>query len=219
MSYVVPELVQKEDFNEFLLGHFRDAVLEFNGACGKGVNAPENVQQASIAIINECKRVIEECNETIKAYTERDRKERLDGIVDVYWTQTQLTALFKGFADRFGAGELAKALDELDHDERLLMEYARSIVPMALTLGIGNIISGKSIIISALRVIENNRKKYTTCPDTAKDWEEKIPEECKGKHVIKSYEHEGTTYYCIKRLSDDYIVKPYNFKPVELGGL
>lgn len=219
MSYVVPKEVDQTEFNNFLNGYFRESVLEFNGACGKSLESVENLDDAITAILNESKRVIEESNETIQAYLQRDRTERLDGIVDVYWTQTQLTHLFVGSAEKFGRAEFGNALSKLDYDEQQMLKYARGIAPLALELGIGKIISGKAIVVSAMRIIKNNRMKYTTDKAVAEDWGNHIAEEYQGKHAIKSYMYNGVEYFCIKRLEDDYIVKPYNFKPVALGDL
>ena len=96
-GYEVPEIVEEKEFNEFLNGVFKEAVLEFNGACGKSVSKVKDGHQAVDMVINECKRVVEECHETIKAYHDKDRKERLDGVVDVFWTNTQLSHILTYF--------------------------------------------------------------------------------------------------------------------------
>lgn len=214
MSYVIPEIVEQKDFESFIENELKQAVVTFNGACGK---APDNVSDVEVAvdmILNECKRVIEECEETIQAYKDNNRKERLDGIVDVYWTNTQLKNLFEVFSEKFGS-ELMEAIKHRAYDETLLIVLARDLVPLALKLGMGTIISGKAIIVSATRIMQNNAQKYTTDVDVALDWAEHLTE---GQSMM-GYVFQGQKYYCLKRDSDDYVVKPYDFVPVSLEDL
>lgn len=204
-----------EQFNEFLNKELRPAVYEFNGACGKDPYAVEDIDEAAVMVINECKRVIEECDETIAAFKAKDLKERLDGVVDVYWTFSQLDNLMVVFNEKFG-GELIQHMKaNYEYDEVLLLTYAVKLAPLAIQLGQGTIISGHRISIAARRIIENNKQKYTTDLDTALDWEKHRPEGV----VLRKYEYLGQEYYCLKRISDDYIVKPYTFKDVKLEDL
>ena len=211
MSYKVAEVVDVEEFNRFMNNEFKDAVLEFNGACGKSPHTVKTVEKAVDMILNECKRVIEEADETIKAYKENNRAERLDGIVDVYWTQTQLANLFAVLSEKFGS-ELSTEISHRAYDDQLKIVYARDIVPLAITLGTGTIISGKAIVASAIRIMKNNQQKYTTDIDVALDWAERLE---KGQSMM-GYIHNGKKFYCLKRDEDDYVVKPYNFKSVNL---
>lgn len=210
----VKDIIEVEDFNEFMMGDFKEVVLEFNGACGKSPELVDDVEIAVDMILNECKRVIEECNESIAAYHERNRAERLDGIVDVYWTNTQLTNLFTVFHNKFGT-ELAEELKHRAYDDQLLLVEAKALTPLAIQLAQGTIISGKAIVCAATVIMENNKQKYTDESVIAKDWEANMPEGCSiHKNVYK-----GRTYYCIKRDSDDYIVKPYTYCAVNLEDL
>lgn len=207
----IAEVVDVKEFNRFMSEEFKTAVVTFNGACGK---SPELVDDVSIAvdmIFNECKRVIEECDETIQAYKETNRKERLDGIVDIYWTNTQLTNLFEVFAEKFGT-ELSKEIAHRAYDDQLQIVHARDLVPLAIQLGTGTIITGKAIVASAIRIMKNNEQKYTTDLDKALDWAERLEE---GQSMM-GYIFKGVKYFCLKRDSDDYIVKPYDFKAVNL---
>ena len=207
----VAEIVDVKEFNRFLENEFKTAVVTFNGACGKSPELVNDVEVAVDMIFNECKRVIEECNETITAYGERDRKERLDGIVDVYWTNAQLTNLFEVFSKKFG-DELSKEIQHRAYDDQLQIVHARDLVPLAIQLGTGTIITGKAIVVSALRIMKNNEQKYTTDMDKALDWAERLE---KGQSMM-GYVFNGVKYFCLKRDSDDYIVKPYDFKSVNL---
>ena len=83
---------------------------------------------------------------------------------------------------------------------------------MAIQLGTGTIITGKAIVASAIRIMKNNEQKYTTDLDKALDWAERLEE---GQSMM-GYIFNGVKYFCLKRDSDDYIVKPYDFKAVNL---
>lgn len=212
--YVIPEIVEKEDFNKYLSTRFRDAVIEFNAACGKN---PLHIKDGDVAVdmvLNECKRVIEESDETIKGYLESYRKERLDGIVDTYWTATQLEFLLSTFYLNIKE-EFLDALRHREYDKQLMITYAHKNSELAVVLGQGTIISAKAIMIAAERVIINNKMKYTDDVNKAQEWAKHLED---GQE-LKSYEFNGKTFYCIKRIFDDYIVKPYGFKPVDLGGI
>lgn len=203
-----------EEFNTFLKEELFPAVFEFNGACGKD---PENVEDIDVAVsmvLNECKRVIEECDETVKAYNERDTKERLDGVVDVYWTSTQLQRLLEVFMRKF-PNLIAHMKQTYEFDEVLQLNHALGYYQLAITLGQGTIISGHRIALAARRIIANNKQKYTTDLETALDWEKFRP----AGVVLMKYEYNGTEFYCLKRTSDDYVVKPYTFKDVKLEDL
>lgn len=204
-----------KEFNEFLSGTLKPAVLEFNGACGKSPESVENVEDAVVFIVNESKRVYEECDETIKAFKENDRVERLDGVVDVYWTSIQLNNLLNVFIDKFGAEEFNAAMAELPYDSILWFKLASSLAPTAITVGQGNIISGHLIANAAIVIIENNKQKYTESREVADDWATKMPEGC----YIQTNTYNGKVYHCIKRQFDDYIVKPYTYKAVDLKSL
>lgn len=216
--YKIPVLVEEKEFFEFINGVFAASVAEFNGACGKNPHTVTDVDDAVDMVLNECDRVIEESEEAIAAYRQRNRKERLDGIVDVYWTVTQLDNLMNVFTEKFGA-EFSETLKLRDFDDVLKVAYASSQSKLGIQLAQGTIISGEAIIHAALRVMENNKMKYTDDKDVAEDWRANMDKKHVGLHFLKSYEYQGKTYYCIKRKSDDYIVKPYNFKSVDLGGL
>lgn len=209
-------VITLKEFNEFLEKELKPAVLEFNGACGK---APELIDDIDIAvdmILNECKRVVEECNESIAAYTNKDRVERLDGIVDSYWTNTQLSNLFAVFGNKFGTDELYEAINHRDYDDVLLITYATELFPLAVSLAQGTIISGAAIIHAARLIIKNNKQKYTEDCDKAATWGENLAD---PDHSLEAYEYGGKLFYCIKRVTDDYIVKPFDFKNVKLGGI
>jgi len=203
-----------EQFKEFLVNTLKPSVLEFNGACGKNPEAVIEEYDAAEMILNECKRVIEECDETIAAYNARDLKERLDGVVDVYWTSTQLQHLLDVFMKKF-PDIILFMKNNFEFDEVLQLNYALNLFPMAITLGQGTYLSGHRISIAARRIIENNKQKYTTDLDVALDWEKHRPEGV----VLRKYEYNGQEYYCLKRVADDYIVKPYTFKEVKLEDL
>lgn len=200
-----------KEFNEFMANELKPAVYEFNGACGKDPNAVEDKDEAVEMILNECKRVIEECDETVKAFREKDTKERLDGVVDVYWTTAQLDNVVGVLCGKF-PNLIQYMKDNYDFDEVLQLQYALKYAPLAIAVGQSTILSGHRICLAAKRIIINNKLKYTTDLELAKTWAEKMPEGC----MIESNVYNGTEFHCIKRLSDDYIVKPFDFKPVNL---
>lgn len=204
-----------EEFNKFMVETFKPAVLEFNGACGKSPESVNDVETAAKFIVNESKRVAEECEETIKAFKENAREERLDGVVDVYWTSIQLQNLLLSFREKFGVDELNIAMSELPYDDVLWFHLASSQADVAISVGQGNIFSGHLIANASIVIIENNKQKYTKNKDVADDWATKMTDGC----YIQQNEFNGQTYYCIKRKSDDYIVKPYTYKAVDLKSL
>ncbi|QIW91584.1 hypothetical protein vBAbaMD22_71 [Acinetobacter phage vB_AbaM_D22] len=203
-----------EEFNKFLEEELKPAVLEFNGACGKDPSKVDDIYDASEMILNECKRVIEECEETVAAYKARDAKERLDGVVDVYWTSIQLQHLLDTFMVKFP--DIIQFMKEnFEYDEVLQLSYALGFFQLAITLGQGTIISGHRIALAGRRIVANNKQKYTTNLDEALDWEKQRP----AGVILRNYTFNGQEFYCLKRVEDDYIVKPYTFKDVKLGDL
>lgn len=199
------------EFNQFIENELKPAVYEFNGACGKDPHNVEDQHEAAEMIINECKRVIEECDETVKAFHDKDVKERLDGVVDVYWTTSQLYNVVGVLREKFP--DIIHFMKEnYDFDEVLLLQYAMAYSLLAITVGQGTIISGHRIALAAKRIIINNKLKYTDNLELAKTWAEKMPEGC----IMESNMYNGKEFHCIKRVSDDYIVKPFDFKPVNL---
>lgn len=216
MEKILKKDIRLAELDEFLSGQFALAVFEFNGACGKSPESAKNINEAVDMLLNESRRVIEESQESINAFLVDDRKERLDGVIDVYWTNTQLSRLFEVFAINFGEKELAKALSACGVDSVNLIRLAGAMAQTAISTAVGDKITGNAIVAGGLRVIKNNAQKYTKSKEVADDWEKHID---KGTQAIKSYEFNGETLYCIKRLSDDYIVKPYNFKAVKLEDL
>lgn len=222
MEYVVPENVTAKEFNEFLVGIFRESVIEFNSACGKNPLLVKNPKAAADMVLNECKRICEESQEAIQAFYNKDRKERIDGIVDIHWCLTQFRYLFHVFHANFTVSKgdenyntFLKELSELSYDDRMIIEHVNNISREALVVATGNIISGETIIRAALKVIENNKQKYTDDFDVASDW--LANNKVEGVE-LRGYVYNDKKYYCLKRISDDYIVKPYTFKAVELGG-
>lgn len=202
-----------EDLNKFLTGPFRDAVLEFNGACGKSPYTVENVEKAVDMLLNECRRVIEEGEEGKTAYLEQNRTERLDAVVDIYWTQTQLLNVMAVCKSRFP--DFMEELKSRAYDDVLLIEYATQIASLGIQLAQGTIISGHAIEVAAKRIMKNNSMKYTDDPAKAQEWAKHLED---GQE-LKSYVYNGKTLYCVKRMYDDYIVKPYGFVPVKLGDI
>lgn len=204
-----------EEFNKFINETLKPAVLEFNGACGKSPESVKSVKQAATFIVNESKRVVEECEETIKAFKENNHTERLDGVVDVYWTSIQLQNLLLVFREKFGVEEFNIAMSELPYDDVLWFHLASQQASLAIYVGQGNLFSGHLIANASIVIIENNKQKYTTDKEVAADWEKQMPEGC----YIQTNVYKDVTYYCIKRKSDDYIVKPYTYKAVDLKNL
>ncbi|QQV88779.1 hypothetical protein Liucustia_79 [Acinetobacter phage Liucustia] len=203
-----------EEFNKFLEQELYPAVFEFNGACGKDPEKVEDIDDAAEMILNECKRVIEECDETIAAYKARDTKERLDGVVDVYWTSAQLQRLLDVLMVKF-PNIIAHMKENYEFDEVLQLNHALGLFPIAITLGQGTILSGHRIALAARRIIANNKQKYTSNIEEALDWEKHRP----AGVVLRKYEYNGQEFYCLKRTSDDYVVKPHTFEDVKLGDL
>lgn len=69
------------------------------------------------------------------------------------------------------------------------------------------------------KVCANNDLKFTTSLVDAMEWSEDIGKN-KGEEVyINRTELDGVTYYCVKRCSDNKILKPTNFPKVDLKPL
>ena len=205
--------ITEEDLKEFLSTTFANSVVSFNKACGKDMRNTKNEVQGFQMIVDESKRVFEEALECFKAFADKDDKERLDGLVDVVWCYTQINALLEEFTDMYGeAGK--EIVGGFDFDEDLiLVQNLASIYTLAETLARSNRFTPKRIMLAAALIAENNSMKYTTDKAVAYGWIENvgvsgIELEC---NVV-----DGVQHYCLKRIEDNKVMKPYNFVPVKL---
>lgn len=205
--------VYNEDLNKFITEVFEPAVINFNLRCGNTVDVLETVEQAIDALVNQSKRVLEEELETLSAYLAGDVKERLDGVVDSMVTSIYQVFLWTQIVEKFGEDEVLEEIAALDFDERNLLTITRSLYPTTLESGLGEAIQPKRLMLAMELIVANNNLKYTTDIDVANDWIAKTDDRdlCLKETVV-----DGVSYYCLRRISDGKIMKPYNFIPVKL---
>lgn len=207
----------EEDFDLYLTEKFSQGVILFNRACGKSMDICETPFDGLQMIVNESKRVLEENFEALKAYMENNTRERLDGFVDSLWTMTQLSYLYVAFEEKFGALD-QKTMKQFSYDGELInLQIVTKLHPVACLAARSDLFNAKRVYLACELILANNTSKYTTDKAVADDWVANL-EQVYGDDLIRLHENvvDGVTYYCLKRDSDDYICKPYNFKPVIL---
>ena len=208
------------DLNNYLTGRFKDEVVNFNTRCGKGVDTFTTVDEALRACIDQGMRVLEESNETVKGYLTKDKKERLDGLVDTLVTNTMLHEMYNKldkFKEELGEEEynnqIHQTLSDMSPDSIIVLDVLQSSFENALKLGEGvGVFTPKGIYLACELILANNNEKYTDDKTVADDWEQHLED----GHFIKAVEVEGKTWYSICRKSDNKICKSYNFEEVKL---
>ena len=201
-----------EDLQEYLEGDFKQAVLDFNNRCGKGVSDEHMCTQVLQLVINQNKVVIEECLESLTAFQERNTRERLDGLIDVYVTKTMLDE-FMNALDEFSDDEITEASLNFNEDDLLTLQIVPQLLNPALIASQGiNLFTSKRFYINAELILENNRMKYTDDHDKMLTWKANLEDGCQ----IKTTTIDEKDWYCIIFTETGKIKKPFDFKPVVL---
>lgn len=207
----------EEQLDEYLTKEFAAGVVFFNRACGKSMDLCDDQVSGLEMIVNESIRVLEENTECLTAYLEKNLKERLDGYVDSLWTMSQLNGLHKAFEEKFGAPS-QEALSQFEYDGELLtIQLVGQLHATACLAARSDQFTAKRVKLACELILANNNKKFTSDKAVADDWVANLVQ-AYGDDLIRLHENvvDGVTYYCLKRDSDDYICKPYNFVPVRL---
>ena len=206
------QVYTNEDLQKYLEGDFKQAVVDFNNRCGKGVSDDHTCTQVMQLVINQNKVVIEECLESLTAFQQRNTTERLDGLIDVYVTKTMLDE-FMIALDKFSDEEVTEASLNFSEDDLLTIQIVPQLLNPAIIAASGvNLFNPKRFFIAAELIIENNAQKYTKDYDKMLTWKENLKEGT----VIKTTTIDGVDYYSIRRLSDGKICKSFDFKEVKL---
>lgn len=201
-----------EDLQAYLEGDFKQSVINFNNRCGKGVSDQHSCTQVLQLVINQNKVVIEECLESLTAFQERNTRERLDGLIDVYVTKTMLDE-FMNALDNFSDDEITQASLNFNEDDLLTLQLVPQLLNPAIVASQGvNLFNPKRFFINAELILENNSMKYTDDYDKMLTWKENMEEGCQ----IKTTTIEDKDWYCIILTETGKIMKPFDFVPVVL---
>ena len=206
------DVFTNEDLQKYLEGDFKQAVIDFNNRCGKGVTDQHTCSQVLQLVIDQNKVVIEECLESLTAFQERNTTERLDGLIDVYVTKTMLDEFMLAL-DNFSDEEITEASLNFSEDDLLTLQIVPQLLNPAIIASQGvNLFTPKRFFINAELILENNRMKYTDCFEKMLTWKANLEEGCQ----IKTTTIDGTDWYCIIFTETGKIKKPFDFTPVVL---
>ena len=206
------DVFTNEDLQKYLEGDFKQAVIDFNNRCGKGVTDRHTCSQVLQLVIDQNKVVIEECLESLTAFQERNTVERLDGLIDVYVTKTMLDE-FMTALDNFSDEEITEASLNFSEDDLLTLQIVPQLLNPAIIAAQGvNIFNPKRFYINAELILENNRMKYTDCFEKMLTWKANLEDGCQ----IKTTTIDGTDWHCIIFTETGKIKKPFDFTPVVL---
>ena len=208
----VKGVMTNEDLEKYLNGDFKQAVIDFNNRCGKGVTDRHTCSQVLQLVIDQNKVVIEECLESLTAFQERNTVERLDGLIDVYVTKTMLDE-FMTALDNFSDEEITEASLNFSEDDLLTLQIVPQLLNPAIIASQGvNLFNPKRFFINAELILENNRMKYTDCFEKMLTWKANLEDGCQ----IKTTTIDGTDWHCIIFTETGKIKKPFDFTPVVL---
>ena len=207
------QVYTNEDLQKYLEGDFKQAVVDFNNRCGKGVSDDHTCTQVMQLVINQNKVVIEECLESLTAFQQRNTTERLDGLIDVYVTKTMLDE-FMIALDKFSDEEVTEASLNFSEDDLLTIQIVPQLLNPAIIAASGvNLFNPKRFFINAELILENNRMKYTDDYDKMLSWKANMKDGCQ----IKTTTIDDKDWYCIILTETGKIQKPFDFTPVTLN--
>ena len=207
------QVYTNEDLQKYLEGDFKQAVVDFNNRCGKGVSDDHTCTQVMQLVINQNKVVIEECLESLTAFQQRNTTERLDGLIDVYVTKTMLDE-FMIALDKFSDEEVTEASLNFSEDDLLTIQIVPQLLNPAIIAASGvNLFNPKRFFINSELILENNRMKYTDDYDKMLSWKDNMKDGCQ----IKTTTIDGKDWYCIILTETGKIQKPFDFTPVTLN--
>jgi len=207
------QVMTNEDLQEYLDGDFKQAVLAWNNRVGNGVTEEHTCVQVLQKVINQNKRLIEEQIECLVAYQNNDNKERLDGLIDVYFVKVMVDAYYEAL-DKFTDEEVTEASLSFSEDDLLTLQVAPQLLSPAIVAASGvNLFSPKRFFINSELIIANNDQKYTDNYEKMLTWKANLKE---GQE-IKVTTVDGIDWYSIVRLADGKVEKPFDFVPVKLN--
>ena len=206
------DVFTNEDLQKYLEGDFKQAVIDFNNRCGKGVSSEHTCNQVLQLVIDQNKVVIEECLESLAAFQERNTTERLDGLIDVYVTKTMLDEFMLAL-DNFSDEEITQASLNFSEDDLLTLQIVPQLLNPAIIAAQGvNLFNPKRFFINSELILENNRMKYTDDHDKMLTWKANLEDGCQ----IKTTTIDEKDWYCIILTETGKIQKPFDFVPVTL---
>lgn len=217
MTKQVKKVVSKgvmtnEDLQKYLEGDFKQAVVNWNNRVGNGVTEDQTCIQVLQKVINQNKRLIEECIECLVAYQESDNKERLDGLIDVYFVKTMVDEYYKAL-DKFTDEQVTEASLAFTEDDLLTLQVTPQLLNPSIIAASGvNIFNPKRFFMNAELIIENNNQKVTDDYEKMLTWKANLVEGTQ----IRTVEIDGKEWYSILRLSDGKVMKSFDFEEVVL---
>lgn len=201
-----------EMLQDYLEGEFKQSVLNWNNRVGNGVTSEHTCTQVMQKLINQSKRLIEECVECLTAYQESDTKERLDGLIDVHFVKVMVDEYYSAL-DKFSDEQVTEASLVFDEDDLLVLQITPQLLSPSIIAASGvNLFNPKKFYINSQLIIANNDQKYTTCFEKMLTWKSNLAEGTQ----IKTTEIDGVEYYSIVRLEDGKVMKSFDFEEVTL---
>lgn len=203
------------NFMEYINGDFKVSAKDF--LVRTGVWQPNKTFTEIVESLNvQMRQVKEECLELLTAYgedTEEAKVEKLDGVIDVYFT----VANFHFMCVEINAmiqhePRLLPIFEEVASDE--LVSLLTAIVKP--TMELPATVPEASLLKAARLVAENNRLKYTDDIEEAKRWEIDNSDGLETKVVETTVN--GITWYCLKD-NQGKVRKHKNFVKVKLEDL
>lgn len=205
-------VMTNENLQAYLEGDFKQAVIAWNNRVGNGVTEEHTCVQVLQKVINQNKRLIEECVECLVAYQNSDNKERLDGLIDVYFVKTMVDEYYKAL-DKFTDSEVTEASLSFSEDDLLTLQVTPQLLNPAIIAASGvNIFNPKRFYMNAELIIENNNQKVTDDYGKMLTWKANLAEGTQ----IRTVEIDGKEWYSILRLEDGKVMKPFDFQEVVL---
>ena len=208
----VKGVMTNEDLQKYLDGDFKQSVLNWNARVGNGISPEITCVQLMQKIINQSSRLLEEMNEGLTAYLEKNTTERMDALVDIQFVKVMLDAYYEAL-DKFSDEDITEASLSFSEDELLILQIVPQMLTPAVVASQGiDLFNPKRLYIACELIIENNNQKVTTCFEKMLTWKANLVEGTQ----IKTTEVEGIEYYSIMRLEDGKICKSFDFEEVKL---
>ena len=201
-----------EQLQDYLDGDFKQSVLNWNTRVGNGISPEITCVQLMQKIINQSSRLLEEMNEGLTAYLEKNTTERMDALVDIQFVKVMLDAYYEAL-DKFSDEDITEASLSFSEDELLILQIVPQMLTPAVVASQGiDLFSPKKVYICCELIIANNDQKITTDRDKMLLWKNNL----NSGTQIKVTEIEGVEYYSIVRTSDGKVCKSFDFKEVKL---
>lgn len=201
-----------EDLQKYLEGDFKQSVLNWNARVGNGISPEITCVQLMQKIINQSSRLLEEMNEGLTAYLEKNTTERMDALVDIQFVKVMLDHYYEAL-DKFTDEDITEASLSFSEDDLLILQIVPQMLAPAVTASQGvGLFNPKRLYIACELIVENNNQKVTTCFEKMLTWKANLAEGTQ----IKTTEFDGVEYYSVCRLEDMKVMKPFDFEEVKL---